>query len=137
MAVRARVGIFDRVKRLRPTLLVACGWMSLGLGVVGFVLPVLPTVPFVLLAAVCFLHGSERRHRWLVSHPVFGPPVADYLAGRGLRPRAKAVALLALWTSVLLSVVAFVPLLAADVALLVVAAAVSVYILRLPTRRAQ
>ncbi|NLE23181.1 MAG: DUF454 domain-containing protein [Actinobacteria bacterium] len=137
MEDRSRTRTFKDVKRLRPTLFVACGWTSLGLGVAGLALPVLPTVPFVLLAAACFLRGSERRHRWLVSHPVFGPPIADYLAGRGLRPRAKAVALLALWTSVLLSVVAFVPLLAADVAMLVVAAAVSVYILRLPTRRAR
>ena len=93
-------------------------------------------MPFLLLAAACFLRGSERRHRWLVSHPVFGPPIADYLSGRGLRPRAKAVALVSLWASVLLSVLAFVPHLAADLALLGVAAAVSVYILRLPTCRA-
>ena len=65
-----------------------------------------------------------------------GPPIAGYLAGRGVRPRAKAVALSALWASVLLSVLAFVPLLAADVVLLCVAAAVSVYILRLPTCQA-
>lgn len=114
-------------------LLLVIGWAALGLGVVGIVVPVLPTVPFLLLAAACFLRSSERLHRRLVTHPVLGRHIADYLAGRGLRVRAKATALATLWASILLSVVLVVPLLAADVAMVAVAAAVSVYILRLPT----
>ena len=121
------------VTRIKPRLLLACGWTSLGLGAAGLVLPLLPTVPFVLLAAACFLSGSEKQYRWLVSHPVFGPHISDYLAGRGLRPRAKVTALATLWASVLLSVLVFIPLRAADVVVLAIAAAVSVYILRLPT----
>jgi uncharacterized membrane protein YbaN (DUF454 family) len=121
--------------RIKPRLLLACGWTSLGLGAAGLVLPVLPTVPFVLLAAACFLRGSERHYRWLVSHPVFGPHVADYLAGKGLRRRAKVTALATLWASVLLSVLVFIPLPAADVAVLAIAGAVSAYILWLPTNR--
>lgn len=123
------------MSRLKPRLLVICGWTSLGLGAAGLVLPVLPTVPFLLLAAACFLRGSERHYRWLVSHPVFGPHLADYLAGKGLRPRVKVLALVTLWVAVLFSVVVVVPLLAIDVVLLAVAAAVSVYILRLPSSR--
>ncbi|MGE5229565.1 MAG: YbaN family protein, partial [Deltaproteobacteria bacterium] len=67
--------------RVRSSILLACGWTSLGLGVVGLAVPVLPTVPFVLLAAACFVRSSERCHRWLVTHPVFGRHVADYEAG--------------------------------------------------------
>jgi len=119
--------------RVRSSILLVCGWTSLGLGVVGLAVPILPTVPFVLLAAACFLRSSERCHRWLVTHPVFGRHIADYEAGRGIARRAKIVALATLWASVLLSVVLFVPLLAADVAMLVVAAAVTIYIVRLPT----
>ena len=118
---------------LKPHLLFACGWAALGLGVVGLAVPILPTVPFLLLAAACFLRSSERWHRWLVSHPVFGPHIADYLAGRGLRARTKVVAIAMLWASVLVSVVLLVPLLAVDVVLLAVATGVSVYLLRLPT----
>lgn len=124
-----------QVNRIKPRLLLACGWTSLGLGVAGLVLPVLPTVPFMLLAAACFLRGSERHYRWLVSHPVFGPHITGYITGKGLRPRAKVTALATLWASVLLSVLAFIPLLAADVVVLAVAAAVSAYILWLPTNR--
>ena len=116
--------------------LFTCGWTALGLGVVGIAVPILPTVPFLLLAAACFLRSSPRWHGWLVTHPVFGRHIADYLAGRGLRPRAKILALATLWASVLLSVALFVPVLALDVLLIATAAAVSVYILRLPTAAA-
>ena len=123
--------------RVRSSILLVCGWASLGLGVVGLAVPILPTVPFVLLAAACFLRSSERCHLWLVTHPVFGRHIADYEAGRGIARRAKIVALATLWASVLLSVVLFVPLLAADVAMLAVAGAVTIYIVRLPTADAR
>jgi uncharacterized membrane protein YbaN (DUF454 family) len=121
------------MRSLKQRIIFACGWTALGAGVVGIAVPVLPTVPFVLLAAACFLRSSERWHGWLVAHPVFGPHIAGYLAGRGLRRRAKLLALATLWASVLLSAFLVVPILAADVAMIAVAAAVSVYLLRLPT----
>ena len=121
------------MRPVKQHLLFACGWTALGVGVVGLVVPVLPTVPFVLLAAACFLRSSPRWHRWLVTHPVLGRHVSDYLEGRGLRPRAKILALATLWASVLLSVFLVVPILAVDVLLVAVAAAVSIYLLRLPT----
>lgn len=116
----------------RHTLL-ACGWIAFGFGALGIVLPVLPTTPFILLAAACFLRSSERVHRWLVSHPVFGHHIADYLAGRGLRTRTKVIALTSLWTSIALAVLAWIPLLAVSIVVVSIAALVSVYILRLPT----
>ncbi|MBC7139598.1 MAG: YbaN family protein [Defluviimonas sp.] len=54
------------------------GWMALACGLVGAALPVIPTVPFVLLAAFAFARSSERVHNWLVTHPVFGPPITDW-----------------------------------------------------------
>ncbi len=54
------------------------GILSLGLGVVGIVLPLLPTVPFVLLAAFCFARSSERLHAWLLTHQRFGPFIEDW-----------------------------------------------------------
>lgn len=119
--------------RLTRHILLALGWLFLGIGAVGIAVPVLPTAPFVLLAAACFLRSSERLHAWLVSHPRFGRHIEDYLAGRGLRARTKAVALSTLWASVLASAYFFVPLFIVDLLMVAVAAAVSVYILRLPT----
>lgn len=68
------------------------GWVALGLGVAGIFLPVLPTTPFVLLAAWCFSRSSEQLHRWLLDHPRFGPLIRDWEAHRVIRLRAKILA---------------------------------------------
>ena len=70
----------------------AGGWGFLALGLVGVVLPVLPTTPFVLLAAWCFSRSSERLHRWLLEHRTFGPLVRDWEAHGVIRLRAKLLA---------------------------------------------
>lgn len=54
------------------------GYSALGLGVIGLILPLLPTVPFLLLAAFCFARSSEKIHSWLIEHPKFGPPIRDW-----------------------------------------------------------
>ena len=68
------------------------GWLSVGLGAIGAVLPLLPTVPFLLLAAFCFARSSERFHNWLITHPTFGPPIADWRKSGAIRRRVKWLA---------------------------------------------
>lgn len=69
-----------------------CGFLCLIMGVAGIVLPLLPTTPFVLLAAFCFSRGSERCDQWLLLHPRFGPMVRDWRANHALSLRAKQLA---------------------------------------------
>lgn len=69
-----------------------CGALCLLLGVIGIVLPLLPTTPFVLLAAYCFSLGSARYEQWLLTHPRFGPMVRDWRSQRAVPLRAKQVA---------------------------------------------
>ena len=64
--------------RLVKHLFVVAGWLCLGCGVVGIFLPLLPTTPFVLLAAFCFSKGSDALHRWLLSQRTFGPLIRDW-----------------------------------------------------------
>lgn len=71
---------------------IVCGFLALTLGVVGMALPLLPTVPFLLLAAFCFGRGSERVHRWLLAHSVFGPPIQDWRERGAIRRKAKWIA---------------------------------------------
>ena len=82
----------------RPTwqrvLWLLAGLLSLGTGIVGIFLPLLPTTPFVLLAAFCFSRGSTRCERWLLTHPRFGPMVRDWREYRAIPLRAKQLA----WT---------------------------------------
>lgn len=77
-----------------PYLLLA--WIALALGVIGIVVPGLPTTPFVLLAAWAAARGSIRLHRWLHSHRVFGPMIRDWQAQGAVSRRAKWSATLAM-----------------------------------------
>lgn len=88
---------------LRQTLLVAAGLVALGLGLIGIVLPGLPTTPFVLLAAACFARASPRLHGWLTTHRYLGPMVRDWEANRSLPLRVKWIAITMMGTMVLLS----------------------------------
>ena len=65
------------------------GLISLGLGVIGIFLPLLPTVPFLLLATFCFARSSERLHGWLLSHPQLGPPIENWNRSGAIGRRAK------------------------------------------------
>ncbi|GAB5438709.1 YbaN family protein [Falsiruegeria mediterranea] len=74
-------------------------WLVLGvlcvaLAMIGVILPLLPTVPFLLLAAFCFARSSERLHDWLLSHQVFGPMIIDWNTSGAIRPAAKKAATL-------------------------------------------
>lgn len=111
----------------------AFGWLFFGMGVVGMFLPVWPTTPFMLLAAACFMRSSERLHTWLVNHPKYGQHIRDYLEGRGLQRKTKAVAIGTMWASILLSATLVVPHPEIDVLLVIIAVGVTIYLVRQPT----
>jgi uncharacterized membrane protein YbaN (DUF454 family) len=116
-------------------LLLGTGWLCVGLGAIGVVMPLLPTTPFLLLAAVCFARASPQIYHWLLNTRILGQYIQDYRARLGIPLRAKIIALSILWMTILSSVIWLVPLRPARVLLLLIAAAVSVHLLRLPTRR--
>ena len=74
----------------------AIGAMALFLGAIGLVLPVLPTTPFVLLAAFAFARSSDRWHDWLVNHRVFGPIVENWRVHRAIGAPARIASVLAM-----------------------------------------
>lgn len=118
--------------RLVRYLLVAVGWASVGLGVIGIFLPVLPTTPFLLLAAACFARSSPRFYNWLVNHKRLGPWIRDYLAGNGIPLKGKVYAIALMWASISLSCY-LVPLPWARGFMLTCAVLVTIYILRQKT----
>jgi hypothetical protein len=117
--------------RIARAFLLSFGCLSLVLGVLGIFLPLLPTAPFLLLSAACFLRSSERFYRWLIEHPKLSQYVVGYLDGSGIPRKAKIYTLMLLWLSMGISI-AWVPLFWVQVALPVIGVLVSVYIWRQP-----
>ena len=72
------------------------GWFFVVLGLIGIALPLLPTTPFLLLAAVCFSKSSDNIYRWLINHPTLGPPIINWREKRAITRRSKIVATLSM-----------------------------------------
>jgi len=128
------MGVPDGVKR---TLFVLAGTLFLAIGFVGIIIPVLPTTPLLLLAAACYLRGSERLHRWMVENRIFGEFIMNYTEGRGIKPRQKAVTLVFLWMTISLSALYLIENLLVRILLFLIATAVSVHVLALPSVRSR
>src|SRR5690606_25254012 len=80
------------LRRMRGVYLVL-GLAFTGLGIAGALLPVLPTTPFLILAAACFTRSSARLERWLLDHPRFGPTLGDWRERGAIPWKAKLMAL--------------------------------------------
>ena len=114
-------------------ILICCGWICIVAGVIGIFLPLVPTVPFLLLAVACFARSSERFHSWLVEHHYLGPLVRDYLNGTGIPLRAKRIAIGMIWVSLPASTFLFAQVLWLKVLLMTIAISITLYLLFLPT----
>jgi len=115
--------------------LIIVGIMSLTLGIIGIFLPILPTVPFIVLAAACFSRGSKRMHDWLVRMPFAGKVIDDYEKGHGVSRKSKATALLMLWSGMTISTIMLKPLLWVALLLASVAIGSTIIIVRLPKQK--
>ncbi len=122
------------VKRLRRIFLVTLGLAAVVLGVIGIFLPLLPTTPFLLLAAWCFVRSSRRLHDWLLGHRILGKYIHHYLVYHAVPLRAKIVAVSLLWVTLVVSML-LVRQAHLVILLAVVGAAVTIHILTLATLR--
>jgi hypothetical protein len=109
------------------------GTISLAIGAIGIVLPILPTTPFLLLSAACYCRSSDRLYHWLLNNKWFGEYIKNYREGRGIPLKTKIFALTLLWVTIFYSAFFAVNILEVQLILLAVAIAVSAHILRLPT----
>lgn len=89
----------------KKTLLIVIGSISLILGVIGIVIPVLPTTPFLLLSCFCYLHSSKTLYCWMMQHRVFGKYIYNYVTYRAITKKAKVISLIWLWTSLIISMI--------------------------------
>lgn len=88
------------MEQLRRGMLVGAGLICVALGMAGIFLPLLPTTPFLLLAAACFVRSSETLYAWLLNHRWFGSYLRDWREHRAIPMRAKYLTVLLLWPSI-------------------------------------
>jgi len=119
-------------KRVR-ILLTTLGILLVGIGIFGIFLPVLPTTPFLLLAAVCFARSSQRFYDWLLNNRWFGNYIRNYREGKGLPLKQKVIIIILLWVVIGFSATLAVHALWVKIVLILIAIGVSIHIFSLRT----
>jgi uncharacterized protein len=112
----------------------ALGTLALILGVLGIFLPLLPTTPFVLLAAACYARGSRRFHEWLLAQRTFGPIVHEWERHRSIPYRTKVTAVVLMSLTLGTSIALFVKPMWLKIALAMMGVALAVWMYRMPSR---
>ena len=121
------------MKKFIRVLLIACGTLCVALGVLGIFVPVLPTTPFLLLAAICYARSSERFYHWLLNNRWFGKYIKNYREGRGIPLREKILTLIALWVMIGFTTLHVVSAWWGQLILLGVAVGVTIHLVRIKT----
>ncbi|MEE1142168.1 MAG: YbaN family protein [Bacteroidales bacterium] len=119
---------------MKKYLLIIVGCLSLGLGIIGMFLPVLPTTPFLLLSAGCFLRSSKSLYDWLLNHKHLGGYIKDFIEHKAISKKIKITIITTLWATILLSVM-IVGLMWVKTLLILIAIGVSVHILHFKTKK--
>lgn len=117
---------------VRP-LLIAIGTIAVVLAVVGMFLPILPTTPFLLLAAACYARSSDRFLHWLLHNRWFGAYIRNYREGRGMPRLTKILTLAALWATLIITGMFTVSAWWLRIVLAAVGTGVTIHLLRIPT----
>ena len=93
------------LRGVKRQLYLLAGLTALGLGAIGVILPLLPTVPFVILAAFCFARSSPRLEAWLLDHKIFGPHILNWRNNRAITKKGKRAALVAFLASIIIALI--------------------------------
>ena len=119
----------DVKSKLKKGLYFIGGTFSLILGIIGIVVPILPTTPFLLLAAACYARSSERFYNWLLNNRILGSYIRNYLEGKGMPIKVKIFTISMLWISILISAFLFIQIIWVRIVLIIIAIAVTIHII--------
>ena len=111
------------------------GWIAFIVGIIGIVLPILPTTPFMLVAAFCWARGSIKFYNFLMNHPLFGNLIRTFVQHKIIPLRAKIIASILIIASISTSAYFFVPLMIAQISMGIIGFCVIVYIWHFPSKR--
>ena len=115
--------------KLKRKLLVVTGMIFTGIGIIGILVPILPTTPFLLLATACYIRSSQRFYNWLLNNKLLGIYISNYVQGKGMPLRVKAFTIILLWITIGFSIWFIAQHILIRVILVIVAAGVSTHII--------
>ena len=116
-------------EKFKKELLIIAGTISTAIGIIGIFVPILPTTPFLLLAAACYLRSSQRFYNWLLNSRFFGAYVRNYLQGKGMPLKIKIITIFVLWVTITCSAIFAVEDLIIRIILFIIAIGVTVHII--------
>jgi len=128
-SIEEKAKVFNWVKPL----LVVAGSVFVGLGILGIFLPVLPTTPFLLLAAACYARSSPRFYCWLLNNRWFGTYIDNYRRKKGMPLKVKLLTVCLMWLTLILSLIFAVQSFILGLILVILVLGVSIHILRIKT----
>ncbi len=121
------------ISDFKKFLLIIAGSFSLILGLIGIVIPILPTTPFLLLSAACFFKSSDKLYNKLISSKYLGSYIKNYREKKSVPKKVKIMAISILWATILFSAILIVNLIWVKILLFVIASAVTYHISKLKT----
>jgi len=115
-------------------LLIFSGTFFLIIGIIGMFIPILPTTPFLLLAAACYAKGSKKFYHWLINNKWFGEYIKNYRERRGIPSSVKIISITMLWITIAFSIFIIVSNLLIQIILIIIAVGVTIHILTIKKR---
>jgi len=126
------------ISRPVKILLITTGTFFVGVGIIGIFIPLLPTTPFLLISAAFYARSSPKFYNWLINNKIFGRFIKDYREGKGIPLRLKIITITSLWITISFSVVFAVDIFWVRIMLIIIAAGVTVHIIRIrPKKKCQ
>jgi uncharacterized protein len=122
------------ITKPKKILLISTGSFLVGVGIAGIFIPILPTTPFLLLAAALYARSSQKFYRWLINNRILGRYIKDYREGRGIPVKVKIIAITLLWATISCSAYFATDILWVRIILFTVAIGVSIHIIRIMPR---
>jgi len=124
-----------KLNQLLRAILITSGTIFLGLGLVGIFIPILPTTPFLLLAAACYARSSQRFYNWLMNNRWFGSYIKNYRDGRGIPLKFKILTISLLWLTIITSIYFVINNFLIEIILIIIAIGVTIHVLTIKTYR--
>jgi len=121
--------------KLKRQLLLIVGTMCVAIGVIGIFIPILPTTPFLLLAAILYMRSSERFYHWLLNNRLLGTYIRNYIEGRGMPLKVKVFTITLLWATIGISICVISPNLIIKVILIIIAIGATLHVIFIKARR--